>query len=250
MGLSNLKKYGLLLYLWPFGVSLVVGIRIVFMNFAKSFMFMVFFCVGQFWHAVKANPMDDLPWILDEPQILSHKVNAGIAHILAESAHNRNIHIRVIILDMQGDNLKEKVNQKVMEFRNKIPNAAQRITTFYIINLATNKSSILLGEELVKTDPLMQSLIRIQHHIILPLLAQGQIDNALAQGVVALTTVLEAEHESNLETLVQKISVWLSDHYLLLPLQLFCFISILFGCWKGYRYCYPLTDGYTKQIIQ
>ncbi|MBS0288755.1 MAG: hypothetical protein JSS07_01800 [Proteobacteria bacterium] len=233
MSLFNLTKYSPLC-LWLLAMRSLLTFRTLFFNFTKIFVLVCAFLASHFWHVAQANTVVELPWIIDEYHLISTAAMKGVTDVLAQSAQSGHAHIRVLVLNVQSENLKEIINQKVMESQNRLPFALKEKTTFFVINLGTNQSVVLLAKALAKTDPLNQSLKRIQQKIVLPLLENGEIEQALAQGVVALTTVLETESLTDSSSFWHRLSVWLSDHYLLLLIQILVLVSLFFGAWKLY----------------
>ncbi len=183
----------------------------------------------QLWSAVHANEVSTIPWVIDEQRILTTPTTNGITQILSGSAKNRDIHVRVLVVRQDGENVKAILKQKIIEWKNKIPNHLGEKTVFLVINTATNQSHIVLGNQIQKTDSLETSLARIQQKMIGPGLEKGHIDNAVTQGVVALTTVLDQWPELTSKSVFYHSAVWLRAHYLMLPLQILFWISMLLG---------------------
>ncbi len=177
-----------------------------------------------------------LPWIIDEQSIVPSKVIESMGHVLGQTASNRNIHLRVVVINIQQENVKELIHQKVIEYKNKVPHQVQGITSFLVINLGTNQSYIFLGNDLSQTQSMIQNLKHVQKEIILPALEQQELVNALTQGAIAITTVLYTHPKMlNATTLWQSTNAWLSDHNLLLPSQILFWLTMLFAIWWGLK---------------
>ncbi|MBS0288215.1 MAG: TPM domain-containing protein [Proteobacteria bacterium] len=179
-------------------------------------------------------PPVTLPWVIDEQGLLAQNQSYGIDHILAQSAYSRGIHLRVVMVNQPNPNVKDFITHKMMEYKNKIPYQLQGKTNFLIINVATKESKIFLGREIQHTPAKLQNLSRIQNELIIPALMRNDVHNAISQGAVAITTVLE-EQVSKKEppSLWQATKAWLSDYHLLLPCQIALWFTLLFGLYKG-----------------
>ncbi len=171
-----------------------------------------------------------LPWVIDEQDLFPLSQSSGITHVLASSAMNRDIHVRVVLVNVPAENAKELINQKVVEYKNRIPHSMKEKTNFLVINLRTNESRILLGNEIQRTAPLIESLVRIQNDIVLPSLSQGDIKAAVSQGAVAIATVLDTSPViHNTSSLWHAFKAWLSSYYLWTPMQIFFWLGVFFA---------------------
>ncbi len=187
-----------------------------------------------FFFAFAANAATSLPWVFDEPMVVSAKVVEGMNHVLAQAASNRNIHLRVIVVQIPYENANELIHHKMIEYKNKIPYQFQEKTSFLIINLALNQSHIYLGEDVRKSENMAKSLIHIQKEIIQPALIQKEFGTALTQGAIAITTVIDTNPAyAHKATLWQSFVLWISTYYLLSPFQILFWLSLLFVAWWG-----------------
>ncbi len=223
-------------FLWPLGVCLFVLSRVLLINFFKVVLLSSMLIGPQLWRAVHANEHATTPWVIDEQHILTTPTINGLTQILSGSARNRDIHVRVLVVSQDGENVKPILKQKIIEWKNKIPQHLREKTAFLVINIATGQSHIVLGNQIQQTESLETSLGRIQQKIILPGLQKGSIDSAVTEGVVGLTTVLDQWPALSTGSIFYHSALWLRAHYLMLPLQILFWISIILGGAKAIQF--------------
>ncbi len=199
------------------------------------FQTMLFVVFGTFALVTFANT--PFNFVYDEQEVLSQKTLQSLEHVLNASATYRNIHVRVVVLNIKDDEHTQKIiQQKWIAYKNKLPVQVKGKSSFLIINLATNKSIIFLAEAINQTEPMLQNVKNVQREMINPLLQRGEVEISLMQGAIALTTILDtAGHLQKTSFSWQSTKDWLIAHRLFFPLQLMGWGGLLTGLYWGLR---------------
>lgn len=176
-----------------------------------------------------------IPWVIDEQNLLHENASKGVAQMLAGSAKRKNIAVRMLLLNNVSDgNLELTSMQKIIELEAKNPKAHMKNTIYIVINAVKAQSVIVLGDNIPKSAALNESVSRIYSQIIIPALIAGNIENAVRESAVAMTTVLDTwpvmGQSSN-----QTFGKWLQENHFMMPLQILGGFLILFAVWIGLR---------------
>lgn len=224
------------LFLWPLALWTYLIGRIFCMNFLKTFLFIAFAFGMHLKSVLYANELTKTPWVIDEHQILSQESIIGLTQILSESAKNRNVHVRMIVLvEEPNESTQAAAKRHVVEWENRDPSLALNKTVYFVIHALSGQSDILLGKNLSRNDFFQENISRIKEGIILPILATGNIEKAAIEGVIGLTTVLEELPYQSQISIFETMSAWLQSYHLLVPLKILFGFSLVLAIVLGLR---------------
>ncbi len=221
---------------WPLLVWTYFLGRVFCLNFFKVFLCVALTFGTHFKSALHANEIPKTPWVIDEHQILSPAVSAGITNVLAESARNRNVHVRVMVLRFASHEMAQiEAKRVVSEWENRDPSLALNKTVYFIIHAARGESDIILGKNLQNNASFHENTHRVKQGIIQPILATGNIEKAATEGAIALVTVLEELPVKQGPSVLTLTADWLQGYYLLMPLKLLSAFLLIAGIWFTLR---------------
>lgn len=230
------EKSALFFFTWPFMLWAYLFGRVFCINFLKISLCIALTFGTHFKSALHSNEVPKTPWVVDEHQMLSPAVSAGITNVLAESARKRNVHVRVLVLQNASQELADmEVKRKVMEWENKDRSLELNKTVYFIIHVIKGESEIILGNSLQKNASFHENVQRIQNGIIQPILATGNIEKAVTEGVVALVTVLE-ELPVRKPSMVALSVERLQHYHLLTPLKFLSIFFLLALIWSALKW--------------
>ncbi len=149
-------------------------------------------------------------WVMGTEGVLEQTLTQKIAKILAQTAKNENIDVRVFLVnDAQAPAIETIARNLVDEWQLRHPGVAkeraEKVTAYLVINVLTDESRIVLGENITQTPAMIETLRTIQERIILPALAIDNVSKATLEGVTALVSSLEKWPGPQVPTLLQKL---------------------------------------------
>ncbi len=175
--------------LWTAGVGIYLVGRIVLLNFLKVFAFLGIAASLHLSPALNAKVI--IPWVLDETKTIKEETLRASSKILKEFAETKKGKIHVLVInDDTAESLQMLAPQKINAFKvNYLQIEAAEKNTYWVIHTTKKQSLLILPSEAAQTN-FSTRMARAEFFIVNPYLQKGEIDRALSEGIVAITTLL------------------------------------------------------------
>lgn len=149
------------------------------------------FCIAQ---SLQAARIENSDWVIDKHALLSESIADRVTFSLENIAQNRNIHIRVFVINTKLDEPIHVTAQNLVQEWEKAHFLEEKQPTqkaYLVINAAIGESEIVLGNDVIRTEYFWEGLDNIRQKILLPRLAQNDLDRAVQEAAIGLRVVLE-----------------------------------------------------------
>lgn len=179
--------------------SLVIGL-LLFSGIGAS-------CLGLGVNAQGANLPEQ--WIVDPHSVLSFNTLDRLNHMLAETASKQGIYIRVFILNEPPlVAFEEQILDSIFIWEAKHPYMSTGLKLGYLgINAHTREGKLFLGAQSVYSPYSKQGLYNLETYGVVPALVEGDIEKAIFQGVIGLSTLLKDAPILKSEGVIERLIV-------------------------------------------
>lgn len=154
------------------------------------------FCLGAFFFGIKVSAQGLEPleqWVIDPESILSFDSTAHLKLMLAETAAKQGIYIRVFVInDESTKSFAEQCDETIQTWE--AANFYKRSNQnwgYIVINTHSAQGKVWLNAKNVHSHYLATGLHNLETHGITPALLEGDLEKAILQGVVGLSTILK-----------------------------------------------------------
>jgi hypothetical protein len=176
--------------MWTTGVGIYLAGRIVILNFLKAFAFVGIAASLNFSSPIEAKTPMDVPWVLDETHSIKLGVLRSTQKILLEFAQKEKVNLRILVINEEpSENLTTLAQKKIEQFKLEHLLIKDSKTIYWVLEPKNKRSVFVVPQEMLVAK-LKERLNRIEDLVITPYLQKDNPSQALAEGSVAMTTLL------------------------------------------------------------
>lgn len=177
--------------LWTTGVGIYLAGRIVILNFLKVFAFVGIAASLHFSLPLEAKEVKEAPWVLDETHAIKKEVLNSTQKMLVEFATKEKLSLRILVINEESseETLVSLAQKKIDEFKLEHLIVGDNNTLYWVLEPKSKQNVFIVPKERLVAK-LKERLNRIEDLVILPYLQKGNLNQALAEGSAALTTLL------------------------------------------------------------